>query len=450
MKLKWGFREAWYVSLALKVLLAILIPLSLDESYYWVWGQHPQLSYFDHPPMIGWLFFIGRAFEFIGGSASRIPGVILGHCTLLVWNEILRPYFDSRSRALWLLLVVASPLIGWGSIVQTPDVPFVFFWSLSILCFLRALETQRLDWYALLGMSLGLGFCSKYPIVLFVPTIFLYLLIEKKFSQVRWSYVLQTVIIGLIFCFPVLSWNYHHEWASFLFQLNHGLGAEKKSLFWPVKYLLEQFVFLFPVVVIYFYKTRLPQNLRSLYYFALFPIAFFFLSSFKARVEPNWPIAAYPAFMTIAFVTLVRSPWYKRTVAIWLCVFAVVLAEVFHPFLPVDPAKLKTNEFVKFDAALPYAKDAEPLYANSYQLASALSYKLKRDIPKLQGMNRKDFYDFFPPARATSDKFFIVMDGDDNLPSWAQDEGYEKVNTTKISDRLSIVEVRKRAKASDS
>ena len=22
-----------------------------DEAYYWMWGQHPALSYFDHPPL---------------------------------------------------------------------------------------------------------------------------------------------------------------------------------------------------------------------------------------------------------------------------------------------------------------------------------------------------------------------------------------------------------------
>lgn len=450
MKLKYGFREAWLLSLAVKVVLAILIPLSLDESYYWFWGRHPQLSYFDHPPMVGWLFFLGRGFEFLGGSASRIPGVVLGHCTLLVWNEILKPYFDTRSRALWLLMIVASPLVGWGSLIQTPDVPFVFFWSLAILSFLKCLELKTMDWYALLGMSLGLGFCSKYLIVLFVPALFLYLLVEKKFSQVRWAFAFQAVIIGLVFCFPVLSWNYHHEWVSFKFQLNHGLGEQKRNLLWPAKYLVEQFFFLFPTVVVFFVRSKLPNNLRSLYYFSLLPIGFFLFSSLKARVEPNWPIAAYPVFMTVAFFSLVQSQWYIRTVALWLCVFAIVLVEVFHPFIPIPPEKMKTNELRKFDAFLPYAKDLEPLYGSTYQVASAVSFKLKRDVPKLQGMSRKDFFDFFPPARANSDKFFLLLEGNEPLPAWAVQEGYEKASVQKVTDELSIVEVRKRAKASDS
>src|SRR6218665_3668842 len=26
-----------------------------DEAYYWMWGQHLSWSYFDHPPLNGWL-----------------------------------------------------------------------------------------------------------------------------------------------------------------------------------------------------------------------------------------------------------------------------------------------------------------------------------------------------------------------------------------------------------
>ena len=30
-------------------------PLTFDEAYYWMWGQHLSWSYFDHPPLDGWL-----------------------------------------------------------------------------------------------------------------------------------------------------------------------------------------------------------------------------------------------------------------------------------------------------------------------------------------------------------------------------------------------------------
>ncbi|MHB1109812.1 MAG: hypothetical protein ACYCZU_05790, partial [Devosia sp.] len=51
--------------LALQIVVGIFIALKLwfdlgvdpmgDEAYYWMWGQHLALSYFDHPPLQGWL-----------------------------------------------------------------------------------------------------------------------------------------------------------------------------------------------------------------------------------------------------------------------------------------------------------------------------------------------------------------------------------------------------------
>src|SRR5262245_33285905 len=51
--------------LVLKGLVAILIGIKIwsllkvnlvsDEAYYWMWGQHPELSYFDHPPLNAWM-----------------------------------------------------------------------------------------------------------------------------------------------------------------------------------------------------------------------------------------------------------------------------------------------------------------------------------------------------------------------------------------------------------
>src|SRR5437764_11809052 len=40
--------------LALKLCFDVLVQPLGDEAYYWLWGQHPALSYFDHPPLHAW------------------------------------------------------------------------------------------------------------------------------------------------------------------------------------------------------------------------------------------------------------------------------------------------------------------------------------------------------------------------------------------------------------
>ncbi|MGZ5279436.1 MAG: glycosyltransferase family 39 protein, partial [Pseudobdellovibrionaceae bacterium] len=247
-----SIKRIWLFTLLLKLLAAALIPLSTDEAYYWVWSLHPQLSYYDHPPAVSWLFWLGHAFEFLG-HAVRWPAVVLGHCTLLVWfltwRLLFKDQLEEKKFSWWMTLALCSPLLGFGSIIVTPDLPVLFFWSLSLYFLLRVFKFQTARDYIWLGVSLGLGFCSKYHIVLFVPFVFLFILFEKQWSQIRWKYVGLTVLFGLLFCSPVLIWNYLNDFASFKFQMKHGLSRPDYKFYWTWTYVLAQTLVLFPTVV---------------------------------------------------------------------------------------------------------------------------------------------------------------------------------------------------------
>jgi 4-amino-4-deoxy-L-arabinose transferase-like glycosyltransferase len=41
--------------------LCASVPVFAQESYYWCYAQKPDLSYFDHPPMVAWLIWLGTA-----------------------------------------------------------------------------------------------------------------------------------------------------------------------------------------------------------------------------------------------------------------------------------------------------------------------------------------------------------------------------------------------------
>lgn len=44
----------------LKIVYGVVVPPNGDEAYYWLWGGHLQLSYYDHAPMVGWTSAVGR------------------------------------------------------------------------------------------------------------------------------------------------------------------------------------------------------------------------------------------------------------------------------------------------------------------------------------------------------------------------------------------------------
>lgn len=435
-----SLQKIWLISLLIKLGVAALLPLSADEAYYWVWSHNLRLSYFDHPPMVAWLFYAGHFLEGFLNSV-RWPAVILGHTTLMVWINILKPHVDLEKIKIWIYLALFSPLIGFGSLIVTPDIAIVFFWSLSILILQNALFSKKAIDYALLGASLGLGFCAKYHIVLFLPFLFLYLIFEKKLKEVQWRWVPLTILFGLLFCAPVIIWNYQNDFASFQFQIKHGLERPDYQFSWTWSYILGQILALFPLIFWAAITAKVPKRSRLIMYFGWGPLIFFFLTSFKALVEANWPIIAYPAIFAVAlFHPRVRT-WTKWTCAFWGTLFVVVLSTLFIPALRNMNDKISEPFRLQQMASLPH--DYRPLFANTYQVASSLWYFSKVPVYKLDGMSRYDFYDTLDGRKPQGDQFYLLKYEGNSLPAWISEQEWKVSEVKKIAPDFVLLKIEK-------
>lgn len=430
-------KRIWLISLLVKLILAALIPLSADEAYYWVWSHKLQLSYFDHPPMVAWLFYLGHFLEpFM--HAVRWPAVLLGHCTLGVGVLLLKDSFNLDKIRWWMYLVLFSPLLGFGSLIVTPDLPVVFFWVLSLYFFQQVLEKKTPGSYTALGASLGLGFCAKYHIVLFIPCLLLYFIFEKKWRDIQWRWVPLTLLAGLIFCAPVLVWNYQNDFASFAFQLKHGLQNDAYHFSWTSSYVLGQIMIIFPLVLWAALKAKPPSRLRFLVYFAWFPLIFFFLTSFRALVEANWPIIALPAICVLAAGHSKIQSWLCYYIGFWSVLITVVLTALFVPAIRNSNEKLR--EPFELQELSPIAHEYTPLYAYSYQMASSLWYFSKVPVYKLHGISRFDFYDTLQEATPHGNHFYLVKRETNGLPEWVSQQQWVHREIKKFSPDFVLLE----------
>lgn len=425
-----------------KFILAAFLPMTTDETYYWVWSIHPQLSYYDHPPFVGWLFWLGHIFEPYG-NAVRWPAVLVTHLSILVWYLIWKEFISSQFHKFswWLALALLTPMIGFGSVIVTPDIPVIFFWSLCLLFFLRILKDQKINDYIYLGIFLGLGFCSKYHIVLFVFIGLTYLTFERRWKEIKLKYAFLTILAGLIFSLPVIIWNFQNEFISFQFQLKHGLAKGSYEFYWTWSYVLAQFLVLFPTLIWTASRLKLNATTKMIAYFAVGPLLFFFLTSFKGLVEVNWPIIAYPAFFVLAVLGAEKIKPILIACLFWVSLFAIISSHLFYPWIPQAPERIE--EFSQFKPLIEVRSQYEPLYASTYQMASWVWYTTKNPIFKLKQMSRYDFFDHFPQSEPTTYPFYIAIVKDTPLPGWIADQNLVATLAEELDKNLIIVKVEK-------
>jgi len=433
-----GLQKIFWSSLLIKLAVAAFLPLTNDEAYYWVWSQHMQLSYYDHPPIVAWLFWLGDQLD-VGLSSVRWPGVLLGHGTLGLWLLILRPILTDQQRVYWLLLALLSPLVGGTNLVVTPDLPLLFFNALALFVFFQ--WKDKGGWWRafLLGLSVGLGFSSKYVMALFplslLPLVFMSAPMRAMFLR-HFVWLLLGFALGTI---PVWLWNVLHDFVSIRFQLEHGLGRPAWKPRWSIEYVWVQIGLIFPVILWAALKAR-RADMRLFHFMAWVPLAFFFVTTSRGYVEANWPIVAYPAIFVLAVSHLpARLTQLRVTLATW-SVFLSALAFV----ILVQPAwskAMKFREFHQYDAVLDTVRDVHPLYARSYQMAARLQYELRRPIYKLRGMNRVDFYDFLEQSEPKEPMFYLLAEKRDLLPESFRERGFKIVERREVESGFELLTV---------
>lgn len=433
------------ISLVLKLLIALVVPLVLDEYYYFLWGHKLSLSYFDHPPMVGWMMVLSQKFQLIAEGAIRWPFILMSQATLWIWYKILKGEVK-ESYLFWFVLVgLLNPLWGLGAFVASPDIPLLFFWTASLYFTKRVIAQFRWQDYILLGVSLALGFLSKYQIILFVPSLLIMLEQQKLFPKLFTWKTLAAILVALGVCFPVLYWNYTHDWASFKFQWAHGMTAKQWRWYYPLDFLAVQILLVFPTFFVFMFQKNRKWLNHWLFPFAFFPALFFFYSSSRGKVEANWLIMAFPTIYALSFIFLTDKvfPWVKRTVYLWSAATLVLLIII--PLKgSLDSKKVRLFESDKYKDVLPFIKPDQEYFAYNYQMAGYLGFYTRRLICKLPKYGRVDHFSYMPECSKLPDRFFYITEHYMNFPIDKDFPGYVVVAKHKIDGRFIGVEVQRR------
>lgn len=136
-----GLLYPWALLLALcvHVGLAFDLGLSPDEAHYALYAAHLDWSYYDHPPLVGWLQWLPWRLGGADGLMRVVPTLswLAGGLALKVLLEQLWPGESAiKIAALWLWLL--SPMVHLLGLAWVPDTPLM-----PLTCLVMAL-TWRL------------------------------------------------------------------------------------------------------------------------------------------------------------------------------------------------------------------------------------------------------------------------------------------------------------------
>ena len=225
------------VGTVVRVVLALLVAPSVDESYAVVMSRRLALSYYDHPPLLFWT--PGLAARLAGSEhplVVRLPFILMFMATTWVVYRLGAFLFGERA-GLWSAVVLNLTLFFTLNAASwvLPDGPLLLFSALAALSLARATLDDRgpgQAWapWAAFGIASGLAILSKYHGIFLLLGALAFLVTSP--AQRPWLRrphpYLAVALCGTVLL-PVWIWNARHEWASFVFQGRRAMPGDGES-----------------------------------------------------------------------------------------------------------------------------------------------------------------------------------------------------------------------------
>lgn len=401
-------RTTWQLILfatLLRLLVAAVLPLGVDESYEAVVSRTLSLSYFDHPPAVFWITHVAGS---VGGEsplALRWPFVLLFAVTSWMLFLLTARLYSARAGFWTVAVAQIIPVfsLSSGSWVL-PDGPLLCASVATALALAHALPVARdaaagntaddasfggSSWqWLVVGLALGAAGLSKYHAALLGAGALVFMLTDVTARRwLRRGGPWLALLVALACVVPVFVWNAQHDWASFRFQAGRAAGkgnpitALLQNVAGQAGYLLPWFWA--PLMLLLARGLRTGRRDRATWFCCCLgagPVIVFTVASLGGRAGlPHWPAPGF--FLLLPLLGAAIARWEGRA-PIVARRSMITAASVFIALVAVVASHAATGWVATF---VPSLRKRDPAF-------ELLEYRSLRDSLSARGLLQRAAY----------------------------------------------------------
>jgi hypothetical protein len=416
-------RYFYHILIALvviKLVIAYWLPLTSDEAYFYLWGRFPDINYYDHPPVTGWVMAL---FGLLGHRIffCRLFAVLSGLIIALGIHRVVRDGFGAADKARLIALCFLAAPLHMLLVLITTDTPLILFTALSGFTLYAALKRRSNGLVLLSGAFWGLAVLSKYFAGLLLIAVFFALVLRRERHWLR--YLVLWGLGALPFGLFHLWANYENCWTNILFNVVNRNQHVTWKISGPGLFLLMQIYLATPWLLYYLAKNfpALRKALRKadnpFFYLFTIPVA---MLGFVAlhHTGLHWTLAFYPFLFPllvylsrvqlhrIAFCSLVFSLVHVLPVMVLLALPVEAFKD--HPYYH-DLVLCKYGDELYREVKATYGEGLVPA-TNGYYTSGAMTYFSGRHFTVFLDYSKHGRYDDkLTDYRALDGRDFLIL-----------------------------------------
>jgi hypothetical protein len=314
-------RYAWLLVAFVVVhgVLAMALPVSGDEAYYWDCSRHPDWATYDQPPL---LMVAPIPFRLLFGEtrlATRGPAILASFLLGVFLLPLVRRLGGGPREAAWVYLILhATPLFFLGSFYASTDIGMVCAYVAATWAAVAIAQGERRAWWGF-GTAVALGFLAKFPAALVLPALLPALASRRARAHLRTAVPYLAALLSAVLTLPVWIWGAQHEWVNLTFQLQQRHNPGALTLRYLAEFLAVTALLVSPplaaaMAMAWWRGWRRREHAWAvLLVGTALPFVFFGFVSLREEIAPHWGAPGIVlAVVALAFMTP-RPRWVMRS-----------------------------------------------------------------------------------------------------------------------------------------